>query len=119
MTSRGLKATKTKGKGTDAASDQVEDIFKSLLGQERVVSVIATTADGAVIKSTLEDAEETARYVRLAVGLCREANESGTGPRPSFFKMKSGDREIFITLSKKYMLIAVTKVFNPPAEPTK
>ncbi|KAL1445246.1 hypothetical protein MTO96_045128 [Rhipicephalus appendiculatus] len=118
MTSRRRIATKTKGKDSGAPSDEVEDIFKSLHSRDRVLGVIATTADGAIIKSTLKDAEETTRYAQMAAGLCREANDSGTGPRPSFFKMKSGDREILITPSKKYMLIAVTKISNPPEETT-
>ncbi|KAH7951476.1 hypothetical protein HPB52_009543 [Rhipicephalus sanguineus] len=118
MTSRRSIATKTKGKERGAPSDEVEDIFTSLRGRDRVLGVIATTADGAVIKSTFEDAEETARYAQLAAGLCREANDSGTGPRPSFFKIESGDREILITPSKKYMLIAVAKIPSPPVEST-
>ncbi|KAL3181978.1 hypothetical protein MRX96_035697 [Rhipicephalus microplus] len=118
MTSRRRATTNTKGKDRGDPGDKVEDIFASLHGQDRVLGVIATTADGAVIKSTLEDAEETTRYAQMAAGICREANDSGTGPRPSFFKMKSGDREILVTPSKKYMLIAITKTLDPPAEAT-
>ncbi|KAH8022630.1 hypothetical protein HPB51_000930 [Rhipicephalus microplus] len=91
MTSRRRVATNTKGKDRGDMGDKVEDIFASLHRQDRVLGVIATTADGAVIKSTLEYAEETTRYAQMAAGICREANDSGTGPRPSFFKMKSGD----------------------------
>ncbi|KAH7946413.1 hypothetical protein HPB49_024553 [Dermacentor silvarum] len=118
MTSRGCNATTTRAKGRGTPSSEVEDTFLSLHRREGVVGVIATTADGAVIKSTLDNAEETARYALLAAGLCREANNSGTGKQPSFFKMKAGDREILITPSRKYTLIVITKISNPSPEAT-
>ncbi|XP_075550233.1 dynein light chain roadblock-type 1-like [Dermacentor variabilis] len=118
MTSHRGNATATRAKaGGTTSSSEVEDTFLSLHQREGVVGVIATTADGAVIKSTLKDAQETTRYALLAAGVGREAN-STTGKLPSFLKMKAGDRVILITPSKKYTLIAVTKISNPYADAT-
>ncbi|XP_050036073.1 dynein light chain roadblock-type 1-like [Dermacentor andersoni] len=118
MTTRRSNAMAARAKaGGTTSSSEVEDTFLSLHQHEGVLGVVATTADGAVIKSTLKDAQETTRYALLAAGVCREAHSS-TGKLPSFLKMKAGDREILITPSKKYTLIAVTKISNPSADAT-
>lgn len=114
----GVMTSRASSNGT--AMDEVEEVFRVLRGQERVVGVIATTADGAPIKSTLEDDAETSRYAQLAAGLCDQArsamSDAGPGEEPTFFKMKTRRHEVVISPSKKYTLVVLTEVPQPPAE---
>lgn len=104
----------------ESPMDEVEEVFRVLRGQERVVGVIATTSDGAPIKSTLEDKGKTGRYAQLAAGLCDQARSSmsdaGPGEEPTFLKMKTRHHEVVISPSKRYTLIVLTEVPQPSPE---
>lgn len=113
-------ASRASRNDAETPMDEVEEVFRALRGQERVVGVIATTADGAPIKSTLEDDTETGRYAQLAAGLCDQArsamSDAGPGEEPTFFKMKTRHHEVVISPSKRYTLIVLTEVPQPSAE---
>lgn len=106
--------------GGAAASQQVDEVFRSLRGHSRVLGVIATTADGALIKSTLEDDKLTDNYAQLAAGLCERArsamSDGSPADEPTFFKMKTRRHEIVISPSKKYTLMVLTEA-PPPSPP--
>lgn len=94
------------------AMDEVEEVFQELSSRERVRGVIATTTEGATIKSTLEDDEATAKYAQLAATLCEKvrnaARDAGdNNDEPLFFQVKTRRQEIFISPSKKYTLVMV------------
>lgn len=92
-------------------------MFATLQRNPGVVGVIATLADGAIIKSTLEDSDDARRYAMMAVGLCCEARSTvGVGPReqPSFLKVNNERHEIIITPSRSYTLIVVKLLQETP-----
>lgn len=95
----------------DNAMDEVEEVFQELSSRERVRGVIATTAEGATIKSTLEDDEASAKYAQLAATLCEQvrsaARDAGDNDEPLFFQVKTRRQEILISPSKKYTLVMV------------
>ncbi|KAK8780175.1 hypothetical protein V5799_018484 [Amblyomma americanum] len=115
--------TRSSGDGSGSggvASEEVEQVFRSLRGHGRVLGVVATTADGALIKSTLEDDKMTEHYAQLAAGICEQARsataDGGPADEPTFFKMKTRRHEIVISPSKKYTLMVLTEVPPPPVE---
>lgn len=98
------------------ALKEVDEVFQELSSRDRVRGVIATTTEGATIKSTLEDDEATAKYAQLAAKLCAEvrnaARDAGGNDEPQYFQVKTRRQEIVIAPSKKYNLVMIADV--PP-----
>ncbi|KAH7973896.1 hypothetical protein HPB49_006421 [Dermacentor silvarum] len=97
-------------RGWGTPTEEVDEMFASLQGNQGVVGVVATLSDGAIIKSTLEDHYDANRYAMMAIDLSSEAKGAmGAGPRqqPSCFKVKNERHEIIITPSQSYTLIVM------------
>lgn len=86
---------------------EVNDVFRELSSRERVRGVIATTTQGATIKSTLKDDQATAKYTQLAANLCEQVRNAGENDEPLYFKVKTRRQEILIVPSKKYTLVMI------------
>lgn len=92
-------------------TSEVEEIFKKLKEQAGVVGVLATTAEGSPIKSTLDDTT-TMQYATLVAELCEQTRGTLRNMEPgndlTFLRVRSKKHELIISPDKNYCLIVVT-----------
>lgn len=90
---------------------EVDEIFKKLKELPGVVGVVATTAEGSPIKSTMDDTT-TMQYATLVAQLCEQTRSTLRDLEPgndlTFLRVRTKKHELIISPDKNYCLIVIT-----------
>lgn len=92
-------------------TSEVDEIFKKLKELPGVVGVVATTAEGSPIKSTMDDTT-TMQYATLVAQLCEQTRSTLRDLEPgndlTFLRVRTKKHELIISPDKNYCLIVIT-----------